>query len=109
MEPQPQTKVTQTQATLRQSQNFIVQVFSKIDLDVFFVFFPMLLSKIFGESILEGHTTRRPTTMITITVNNQPKQDRMTVITAIRDGRGGTVCFASSFCCTPDFFFCVFH
>lgn len=36
IEPQPQTKVTQTQATLRQSQNFIVQVFSKIDLDVFF-------------------------------------------------------------------------
>lgn len=52
---------------------------------------------------------RRPTTMITsITVNNQTKQDGMTVNIEIRGGRRGTTCFASSFSCTPDFF-CVFH
>lgn len=50
---------------------------------------------------------RRPTTMITIiTVNNQTKQDGMTVNTEI--GRG-TICFALSFSCTPDIFFCVFY
>lgn len=46
--------------------------------------------------------------MITmITINNQTKQDRVTVIIAIGGGRRGTICFASSFCCAPDFF-CVF-
>lgn len=47
--------------------------------------------------------------IIMITVNNQTKQDGVTVIMVICGGRRGTVRFASSFCCTPDFFFCVFR
>lgn len=52
---------------------------------------------------------RRPTTMITIiiTVNNQAKQDEVTVNIQIADG--GLFALASSFSRTPDFFFCVFH
>lgn len=37
-------------------------------------------------------------------MSNQTKRDGMTVIVAIRGNRRGTICFASSFCCTPDFF-----
>lgn len=51
---------------------------------------------------------RRPTTLITIiTVNNQTKQDGLTVNMEILEIRRGTIRFASSFSCTPDFF-CVF-
>lgn len=39
-----------------------------------------------------------------ITINNQTKRDGVTVIVAIRFNRRGTICFASSFRCTPDFF-----
>lgn len=51
--------------------------------------------------------------MITITVNNQPKQDGVTVITAIRDGRrGGLFALLRHFAAHLIFFllfFCVFH
>lgn len=70
----------------------------------------MLLSKIFLVNLSEkAIKQRRPTTPITvITVNNETKQDGVTVNTEIVEIRRGAVCFASSFSCTPDFFFLCF-
>lgn len=101
-QPQPQTKVTLTPATLRQSLK-TCKCFSKLTL----IFFSMLLSKILlnlsKEAIQQKH---QRTTITVLTLNNQTQQDNLTVITEIHGGRRGTIFFASSFSCTPDF--CVF-
>lgn len=95
-QPQPQTKVTPTQATLRQSQN-TCKCFSKLTLKCF-LFLLCCYQRFLVNLSEKAIKQRRPTTMITsITVNNQSKQDGMTVNVGIRGGRRGTICFASSF------------
>lgn len=100
--PQSQTKVTLTQATLRQSQN-TCECFSKLTLICFY--FLCCYQRFLVDLSEKAIKQRRPTTMITIvTVNNPVKQDRVTVNIEICGDRRGTICFASSFFCTPDIF-----
>lgn len=102
-QPQPQTKVALTQTTLRQSHNFIVTVVFFSPIWPWYVIFPVLLSKIFGESIREGHKTKTVTTMITVK-NNQWSRAGWLMAAEKR----WTACFALSFLLHTWFFFCVF-
>lgn len=84
-QPQPHTKVTLTQATLRQSQNFIASVFPNWP---WYVFTLCCYQRVLVNLSEKAIKQRRPTTMITIiiTVNNQAKQDEVTVNIEIADG-----------------------
>lgn len=80
-------QVTLTQATRRRSHNFIASVF-QIDLDMFCFPFLCCYQRALVNLSEKAIKQRRPTTMITIvTVNNQAKQDGVTVNTEIGGGR----------------------
>lgn len=81
--PQPQTKVTLTQAAENVSE-LHCKCFSKL---TFMFSFLALLSKFFGASISKAIKQRRPTTTITvITVNNQTKRDGADGLVATEGG-----------------------